>query len=115
MSRADRLERLDGQRAEIEVQFEELLITALRDAARGSVGLFGHKPDKFTRKAWDPRIAELSELGEQIDDMRATLGLDPFALHAEFLAARGPVASTAPGEPKQAKAWLERLGLSLQG
>ena len=111
MSRADRLERLDGQRAELEVQFQELLIAALRDTALGSAGLFGHKPDKSTRKAWDPRIAELTELGEQIDDMRATLGLERSALCAEFLASRGPVASTAPGEPKQAKAWLERLGL----
>lgn len=113
MSRADRLERLDGQRAELEVQFEELLAAALRDAARGSVGLFGHKPDKFTRKVWDPKIAELVEFGEQIDAMRATLGLEQFTLFAEFLTSRGPVASTAPGEPKQAKAWLERLGLSL--
>ena len=112
MSRADRLERLDGQRAELEVQFKELLIAALRDAARGSAGLFGHKPDKFTRKAWDPRISDLTELGEQIEAMRATLGLETFALYAKFLASRGPVASTAPGESKQAKAWLERLGLS---
>ncbi len=111
MSRADRLERLDNQRLGDELQFEELLVAALRDAARGSAGLFGHKPDKFTRKAWDPRITELTELGEQIDDMRATLGLEPFALFAEFLASRGPVAATAPGEPRQAKAWLERLGL----
>ena len=37
-------------------------------------------------------------------------GLEPFALHEEFEASRGPVASTAPGEPKQAKAWLARLG-----
>ena len=115
MSRADRLERLDNQRLGDELQFEELLVAALRDAARGSAGLFGHKPDKFTRKAWGPRIAELTELGEQIDNKRATLGLEPFALFTEFLAARGPVPSTAPGEPKQAKAWIERLSLGLEG
>ena len=55
-------------------------------------------------------MAELIELGEQIDAMRAALGLEPFALLAEFQASRGPVPSNAPGEPKQAKAWLERLG-----
>ena len=42
--------------------------------------------------------------------MRETLGLERFPLHEQFEAARGPVPSTAPGEPKQAKAWLERLG-----
>ena len=114
MSRADRLERLDGQRLADELLFEELLVTALRDTAQGAAGLFGHKPDKFTRKAWDPRIAELTNLGAEIDQMRATLGIEPWPLFAEFLASRGPVASTAPGEPKQAKAWLERLGLAIQ-
>ena len=113
MSKADRLERLDAQRLEDEAQFADLLLAALRDAARGSWGLFEHKPDRFTRKQWDPRVAELTELGEQIDAMRSTLGLEPFAQFAEFLASRGPVDSTAPGEPKQAKAWLERLGASL--
>ena len=113
MSKADRLERLDAQRLDDEAQFAELLLAALRDAARGSWGLFAHKPDKFTRKQWDLRVAELIEVGEQIDAMRATLGLEPFALLGEFLASRGPVPSTAPGEPKQAKAWLDRLGASL--
>jgi len=41
--------------------------------------------------------------------LRAQLFMEPFALHAEFLASRGPVPATAPGEPKQAQAWLERL------
>jgi len=38
------------------------------------------------------------------------LGLEGFDLHQEFLAARGKPAADAVGEPKQAKAWLERLG-----
>lgn len=42
--------------------------------------------------------------------MRAALSLEPYELHRHFEASRGPVPSTAPGEPKQAKAWLERLG-----
>ena len=110
MSRADRLERLDSQRLAHEAEFADLLIAALRETAGGSWGLFGHNSDKFTRKLWDTRVAELIELGEQIDEMRAALGLQPFALLAEFQASRGPVPSNAPGEPKQAKAWLERLG-----
>ncbi len=36
--------------------------------------------------------------------------MEPFALHGEFIADRGPVKSSAVGEPKQARAWLERLG-----
>ena len=109
MSRADRLERLDDQRLEFEVQFKDLLVAALERAASGSWGLFQHNSDKISRKAWGPAVTELVELGEQIDDAHKVLGLEPFALFGEFRAARGPVASNAPGEPKQAKAWLERL------
>jgi len=39
--------------------------------------------------------------------------MEPFALHQEFLAARGPVKSSAVGEPRMARAWLERLGETL--
>ncbi|MFM5954528.1 MAG: hypothetical protein ACKOPE_09545 [Novosphingobium sp.] len=111
MSRADRLERLDAQRLDLEAGFERLLVDALRRAAKGSWGLFAHTSDKWSRKTWEPTVTELGELGDQIDQMRASLSLDPFPLYAEFLASRGPVASNAPGEPKQAKAWLERLGI----
>jgi len=45
--------------------------------------------------------------------MRDDLGLTPFALHEEFEASRGPVSSNAPGEPKQARAWLDRLEKSI--
>ncbi len=111
MSRVDRLERLDGQRLDAEAEFTGLLIAALRETAQGSWGLFGHNSDKFARKVWDSKVTELTELGEQIDAMRATLGLEPFALFDEFQASRGPVASNAPGEPKQAKSWLSELGV----
>ena len=86
-----------------------MLIAALRETAAGSWGLFGHNSDKFARKLWDPKVTELTDLGEAIDAMRATLGLEPYALFAEFLASRGPVASNAPGEPKQARSWLMKL------
>lgn len=33
----------------------------------------------------------------------------PFELVAEFEATRGRADTNAPGEPKQAQAWLERL------
>lgn len=110
MSRADRLERLDIRRLELEAEYENVLLEALRKVAGGSWGLFGHNQDRATRAKWDPIVTDLCDRGEEIDQMRDQLGLQPFALHEEFEASRGPVASNAPGEPKQAKAWLERLG-----
>lgn len=113
MSRADRLERMDVQRVALETEYTELLVAALRRTAAGSWGLFDHNQSKSDRKSWEPTVAELCELGAQIDQIRSTLELERFGLHEQFEAARGPVPSTAPGEPKQAKAWLERLGESL--
>jgi hypothetical protein len=113
MSRADRLERLDGRRAELEAEYEERLLAALHDVASGSWGLFGHNGDRWTAKKWAPIIADLRDRGEEIDVLRDQLGLQPFSLHEEFKASRGPVASNAPGEPKQAKAWLQRLGKAI--
>ncbi|MBV1686951.1 hypothetical protein KRR38_04495 [Novosphingobium sp. G106] len=110
MARADRLERLDTRRGELEAEYQEVLIAALRKAAAGSWGLFDHNPDKTARAAWKATVTDLCDRGQEIDEMRETLGLEPFALHAEFEASRGPVSATAPGEPKQARAWLDRLG-----
>jgi hypothetical protein len=110
MAKADRLERLDARRVELEAEYEELLIAALRKTAAGSWGLFGHRKDRQAEAKYAPVIAELTETGEAIDEMRAQLGIEPFALHRDFLASRGPVASSAAGEPRQAQAWLDRLG-----
>jgi hypothetical protein len=114
MGKADRLERLDTRRAELEVEYEAALVAALRKVAAGSWGLFDHQQDRVTRAKWAPAVTELCDLGQDIDKMRDSLGLEPFALHAAFEASRGPVPSTAPGEPKQAKAWLEKMGKPLQ-
>lgn len=110
MAKADRLERLDIRRVELEAEYDEVLIAALRKTAGGAWGLFDHREDRQARQKIAPVIANLCELGESIDDMRAQLGIEPFALHHDFLAARGAVASSAPGEPKQAQAWLEKMG-----
>ena len=113
MSRADRLERLDSDRLLLEAEYETALVAALREAAGGSWGLFGHNQDKHASAKWKQTITQLCDQGAEIDQMRETLGIGPFALHEAFEASRGPVASNAPGEPKQAKAWLERMGQSL--
>jgi hypothetical protein len=109
MARADRLERLDNQRLMLEADYRAALLAALRTTAAGQWGLFGHTDDKTARAAVAPVIAELVELGDMIDGMRDQLSLEPFALHQAFLDSRGPVKSSAVGEPKQARAWLARL------
>ncbi|WP_311269793.1 hypothetical protein [Sphingobium sp. WCS2017Hpa-17] len=110
MAKADRLERLDVRRIEVEAEYRDALIAALRITAAGRWGLFDHQKDKATRARTAPVIAALEELADEIEGMRDTLGLEPFALHAQFMAARGPAAPDAVGEPKQAKVWLDRLG-----
>jgi hypothetical protein len=110
MAKADRLERLDMRRAELEDEYRTALIDALRVTASGKWGLFDHNKDRNARAAIAPVIDNLAEIGEAIDGMREQLMMPPFELQQEFLAARGPVRSDAVGEPKQAQAWLARLG-----
>jgi hypothetical protein len=109
MAKGDRLARLDAQREEMETDYRAALIAALRTTAAGKWGLFDHRKDKAARAAAAPVVAQLTEMGDDIDKARAQLGLPSFALHAEFLAARGPVGPAAVGEPKQAQAWLDHL------
>jgi len=109
MARADRLDRLDVRRADLEADYSQALIDALEATAAGSWGLFGHQKDRHAQAKFAPVLANLNETAEAIDSLRTQLDMDPFALHQEFLASRGPVASTAVGEPKQARAWLEKL------
>ncbi len=109
MARADRLERMDTRRLELEEEYRAALIEALRECAGGQWGLFDHKQDRHQRAKVAPRIAALEELADAIADVRGRLDLEPFTLHDEFLAARGPAKAQAVGEPRQAQAGLERL------
>ncbi|HWV11787.1 MAG TPA: hypothetical protein VN110_00660 [Sphingobium sp.] len=109
MAKADRLERLDVRRLELEAEYREKLVDALRVTASGKWGLFGHKDDRASRAAVAPIIEHLAEIGEAVDEAREQLFMPPFELQQEFLASRGPVSSQAVGEPKQAQAWLDRL------
>lgn len=109
MARADRLERLDMRREELEADHRAALIEALRVTAGGKWGLFGHTKDRAAWAQAQPVLDGLDALASDIDGLREQLSLEPFPLHREFLAARGPVRSDALGEPKQAQAWLERL------
>jgi len=111
MAKADRLERVDLRRAELEAEYHDALVAALRTTAGGVWGLFDHQQDRRTRAKLAPVVDALIETGDEIAGLREQLGMEPFALHREFLASRGPVASSAVGEPKQAQAWLARLGV----
>ncbi|WP_404711945.1 hypothetical protein [Sphingomonas sp. MMS24-J13] len=114
MAKAERLERLEILRTELEADYLAALIAALQMTAAGGRGLFDHDQDRRTRAKIAPVVDNLAEMGEAIDNARETLGLEPFELHRQFLASRGPVASSAVGEPKQARAWLEKLGAPVQ-
>jgi hypothetical protein len=109
MARADRLERMETRRVDLEAEYLAALIAALEVCAGGQWGLFDHNQDKVARAKIAPVLADLNDLAETVDDLRGQLGMEAFTLHAQFLAARGPVKSSAVGEPKQAAAWLARL------
>ncbi|MCY1671165.1 hypothetical protein OVA07_09080 [Novosphingobium sp. SL115] len=109
MARADRLERLDKRRSEMEADYTAALIAALEVTAAGKWGLFDHNADKIMRAATAPVIDSLTELADEIAEAREQLFMEPFTLHDEFMASRGKPPTNAVGEPKQARAWLERL------
>ncbi len=109
MAKADRLERYDQERIELEADYRQALVIALKGCAAGSWGLFAHNDDRWSKQYWAPTIEELRTLAHDINKLRGRLGIELFQLHEEFEAARGPVSPQAPGEPKQALAWLARL------
>ena len=111
MAKADRLARYDEQRIEDEAEYRAALIAALKVTASGEWGLFDHNQDRWARAKAAPGLEALSDLAERIELLRGRLGMEPFQLHREFLAARGrPTSPSAVGEPKLARQWLERLG-----
>ncbi|WP_062342313.1 hypothetical protein [Novosphingobium sp. CCH12-A3] len=109
MARADRLERLDKRRSEMEADYRAALIQALEVTAAGKWGLFDHNADKIMRAATAPIFDNLTEIADEIAEAREALFMEPFTLHDEFMASRGKPPANAVGEPKQARAWLERL------
>lgn len=107
MSRASRIaDRLEA----LETDYRAKLVSGLRACAAGSWGLFGHNEHLLSARSIPPVVEELTDLGADIDRMRERLGLEPFSMHRRFLLARGPADANAPGELKQARAWLDELG-----
>lgn len=109
MARADRLERLDKRRMEMEAEYTAAFVEALQVTAAGKPGLFAHNGDRHTGAAVLSAIDNLIELGDAIDKAREQLGLPPFDLHQRSIGSRGPVGPQAVGEARQAQAWLEEL------
>jgi hypothetical protein len=117
MSRATRRQKLEAKLSQIEGEFRELLLQALNRCASGEWGMFGqndavlqaHSPALYARLK--SRSADkLLELGQQISDLRTTLGIqESFHLFARYLEYRDRRSSNALGEPKLAAQFLAEL------
>jgi len=101
-------ERLTARIETLEREYRSLLTQALTDCAAGRWGLFGHN-EHLSGQDTPAELARLQDLARTIDQQRARTGEPPFALHQTFEIDRGPADPNAPGEPKQAQAWLQRL------
>ena len=109
-----RIDRLETRLAAAETLYRECLIGALEECASGRWGLFGHNGyTEENERFRPPAVGELQKLADEIDGLRAQLGQPPFPLHERFRAARGPQDANAPGEPKQARRWLDELAQTL--
>jgi len=97
----------------MEGEFEARLREALKRSKQGAVGLFGHH-DHFSEpeRRWLPESTEgmaLVELGREINELRADLGLGDFALFAKFLEYRSRKGSNVPGDQKLAALFFQTL------
>ena len=101
-------ERFAQQLHEMEREYQKVLRRALTNCASGRWGLFGHN-EHLRASGAPPELGELRELAEGINRIRARFGEVSYPLHEELEAARGRAGPNAPGEPRQARAWLERL------
>jgi hypothetical protein len=107
MSRA---RHIDQQLEDLERQYRSVLERALIGCAGGDWGLFGH--NEHLGASPPAELSELETLAQAMNRLRSQRGEGPFPLHQEFEAARGRVDANAPGEPRQARAWLQRLSTS---
>lgn len=101
-----KVQHISQQLDDLEREYLSVLEKALTDCAGGRWGLFGH--NEHLGASPPAELGELRTLAQAVDRLRSQLGEASFPLHQEFEAARGRVDANAPGEPKQAQAWLER-------
>jgi hypothetical protein len=108
MNRRDkiRLEQLDA----LDVEFRDLLVSCLEQCARGRRGLFGqnaHIPEAAWFLAW-PEADRMRKLAISIQATLARSG-EQNALCREFLDMCNNHTQNDPGEPKLARAFLDRM------
>ena len=100
--------RISQQLDELEGEYRIVLTRALMECANGRWGLFGHN-EHLHSYGVPAELGHLRELARSINRLRGKIGEAAFPLHDEFEAARGLADANAPGEPKKAQAWLQRL------
>jgi hypothetical protein len=107
----NRRDRIEAQRlAQLEAEFEELLIPCLKQCARGRWGLFGaydRFPELKTHLNW-PEKDRLRDLANIIRSIRSKAG-EKNELCEEFLTMCTLHRANDPGEPKLATEFLERI------
>jgi hypothetical protein len=97
--------------AQLEAEFEPLLLSCLQQAANGRYGLFGqndHLDPEHQYWNW-PEAERAVELAEEIRTLRSEVG-ESNNLAERLLFYRSLRGSNVPGEPKLAKEFLGELG-----
>ena len=108
MSRASRRAKAEGELEHLEARFRERLIAALRACRAGQWGLFGQ--NALDRTVVPADVAALLALGDEIDELRSSLGYpDGHALLARLKFYRRLRTASAPGEPRLAQQFLDEL------
>ena len=96
--------------AQLEAEFEPLLLSCLREAAKGRYALFGQNdhldPD---HRHWNwPEAQRVVEMAREIQELRSESG-ESNHLAERLLYFRSLRGTNVPGEPKLAKKFLEEL------
>lgn len=117
MSRASRRAGIELTLAGLEADFRRTLVDALNRCSAGEWGLFGQNetaiaalPRGARERLASSDAANLLELGDEIERLRAALDLPPYAAFQRFLEYRRRRDANPPGEPKLARQLLEEIG-----
>lgn len=95
---------------DMEAEFEQSLITVLKECAAGRWGLFGQNEHLEERRYlhW-PAADDLRRRAQQIHILRTELGR-PNSVVERFLHYCSSRGANVPGEPKLARAFLDEIG-----
>lgn len=117
MSRASRRAGIELTLGGLESEFHVALVDALRRCAGGVWGLFGQNeaaianlPHHARERLASPDAIKLLELGDEIERLRADLGMPPYHLYQRFLEYRRQRGGNVTGEPQLARQLLDEIG-----